>query len=114
MKNRFFILGMTVLILSLGLVFVGCGSDNAGGPEFHEELRGEWKRGGVLHLTIDATTIDIAHDSVYTIVEKKGSRYSIKSEFSSGPRFFTPIITSGTLEISDWDGTADINGTYTR
>jgi len=52
MKKKIFFLGMTVLILSLGLVFVGCkddsddsgGNNGGGGGLVPAELRGNWLR----------------------------------------------------------------------
>jgi hypothetical protein len=47
MKKKIFFLGMTVLILSLGLVFVGCGDDDDDGSnkdvKLPAEYLGTWK-----------------------------------------------------------------------
>jgi len=71
MKNRFFVLGMTILILSLSLGFVSCGDD--GGSGGGDEYLVQWGTTNISYSTI----VNTISTQGWTIAETDNTSWSL-------------------------------------
>ena len=109
--KKSFILGLTVLVLSLGLVLVGCSTDDDGGDSVPSNLIGTWEYTSYYHtLVFSSSGLKAGGGSEMSITSVSGNSITIPAGT------FNFAISGNTLTItnSPLDGGAIPNGTYTK
>ena len=131
MKKKIFFLGMTVLILSLGLAFVGCKTDDDSGGSGGNDgsLNGTWVKGSD-KITVSGNTYEWDTGTISykgSISYSGGKATATTTHYKTGSSDWQSVqgsqytvnynysLSGNTLTISGMpDNFANMNGAYTK